>query len=86
MHSASDRLGELWLASKIASTSRVDMTVWASRQDVCDQARQRHADLVHALGEWNLELGSFRVLHGRRPAAASDDEPPPGGRLVDLRA
>lgn len=86
MHSVSDRLGELWLASKIASTLRVDMTVWASRQDVCDQARHRHADLVQALGEWKLELSGFRVVHGRRPAAAPDDEPPPGGRLVDLQA
>jgi len=86
MHSVSDRLGELWLASKITSTLRVDMTVWASRHDVCDQARHRHADLVQALGEWKLELSGFRVVHGRRPAAAPDDEPPPGGRLVDLRA
>jgi hypothetical protein len=83
---ASDSLGELWLASRVSETHGVEVTVWASRQDTCARAAERGSELASLLSAWQIELAGFRVVHGRRPSDEAQPRDLPDGRFVDISA
>ncbi len=86
LHTRSRELGEVWLQTRIAQQTQVQMTMWALQEDVVLQARAASGDLRDAMEDAGLSLLSLQVVHGAR---TQDDGPalPDGtGRLVDIQA
>lgn len=86
VHSRSQDLGEIWLKTQLPGLDRVDLTMWAVRENVAAQAQARSGELVAQLSESGLVLQSFQVIHGSRPQAGQDWVPSGRGLVIDVRA
>jgi hypothetical protein len=86
VHSRSQDIGEVWLKTQLHVLDRVDLTMWALREGVVEQARARSAELGTQLSEAGLAMQSFQVIHGRRPVGTADWVPSGRGLVVDIRA
>ncbi len=86
VHSRNQELGEVWLKTQLHGLDRVDLTMWALREGVADQARARSGELGAQLAEAGLAMQSFQVIHGARPQSAGDWVPSGRGMVVDIRA
>jgi hypothetical protein len=86
VHSRSQDIGEVWLKTQLHGLDRVDLTMWALREGVVEQARARSAELGTQLSEAGLAMQSFQVIHGPRPVGAADWVPSGRGLVVDIRA
>lgn len=85
LYTQSPSLGELWLQSQISNLSRVDLVMWADRQDIAQQAQARSASLAEELDSVGLQLGQLQIIHGRRPQSAEPEwSPPASGSMVDV--
>ena len=86
IHSQSRLLGEVWLHTLIKAGQQVELTMWALREDVAQQARSHATELVLELGAAGLELQQFQIYNSPRPG--SDQARPPAGRglVVDALA
>ena len=85
LHTQSPLLGDLWLQSQITDLSRVDLVMWADRQDVARQAQARSASLAEELDSVGLQLGQLQIIHGRRPQSTEPEwSPPDSGSMVDV--
>jgi len=85
LHTQSPVLGDLWLSSLITDLSRVDLVMWADRQDVARQAQARSASLAEELDSAGLRLGQLQIIHGRRPQSTEPPwSPPAHGSMVDV--
>jgi len=95
MHTDSPSLGEVWLKTTISEatsaaqtpTSKIDLTMWAMRSDVVNQARLTAAELTDELENAGLIMGSFQVFHAPRPDGQPQRRPADDhGVLVDTPA
>ena len=86
VHSRSQDIGEVWLKTQLHGLDRVDLTMWALREGVVEQARARSAELGTQLSEAGLAMQSFQVIHGPRPLGTADWVPSGRGLVVDIRA
>jgi hypothetical protein len=86
VHSNNQALGEIWLKTQLQGLDRVELTMWAMREGVVQQARERSAELGTQLAEAGLSMQSFQVIHGARPAAGAEWVPSGRGLVVDIRA
>jgi len=85
LYTQSPSLGDLWLQSLITDLARVDLVMWADRQDVAQRAQNRSASLAEELDSAGLALGSLQIIHGRRPESTQSEwSPPHSGSMVDV--
>jgi hypothetical protein len=86
VHSKSDDLGEVWLKTQLHGLERVELTMWALREGVVEQARQRSGELGAQLAQAGLAMHSLQVIHGARPQGSADWVPSGRGLVIDIRA
>ncbi len=86
MHTQSRVLGEVWLKTTISDNAKVDLTMWALKEEVAAQARFNASELTYELESAGLVMGSFQVYNAARPDAKVDRPPPPHGALIDTQA
>ena len=86
IHSQSRLLGEVWLHTLIKAGHQVELTMWALREDVAQQARSHSTELVLELGAAGLELQQFQIYNSPRPASDQSRPPPQRGLVVDALA
>lgn len=86
MHTKSRVLGEVWLKTTITDNAQVDLTMWALKTDIAEQARFNASELTYELENAGLVLTRFQVFNAARPSAQDNRQPPPHGALVDTQA
>jgi hypothetical protein len=86
MHTQSRALGEVWLKTSITENSQVDLTMWALKPEVAEQARFNASELTYELENAGLVMGSFQVYNAARPDATTERPLPDHGALVDTQA
>lgn len=85
LHTNSPELGDLWLQSQISGLSKVDLVMWADREDVARRAQARSASLAEELDSAGLQMTRLQVIHGRRPDSVEEARrPPQSGSMVDV--
>lgn len=86
VHTQSQALGELWLRTTLHGLDRLDLMLWAVRQEVAQLARARGPELGELLSQAGLQMQSLQVVHGARPASPPEWVPSGRGLVVDLAA
>jgi hypothetical protein len=86
VHASSQDLGPVWLRTQLFQKEQVEMTMWAVQQDVVAQAKAKAPELGTLLSEAGLQMRSFQVFQGQRPAQPSDWVPSGRGMVVDVVA
>ena len=86
IHSQSLLLGEVWLHTLIKARHQVELTMWALREEVAQQARLHATELVLELGAAGLELQQFQIYNAPRPGSDLVRTPPDRGLVVDALA
>jgi hypothetical protein len=79
-------LGEVWLHTLIKAGHQVELTMWALREDVAQQARAHSTELVMELGAAGLELQQFQIYNSPRPGTDLTRPAPQRGLVVDALA
>ncbi|MEY4662231.1 MAG: hypothetical protein RLZZ239_704 [Pseudomonadota bacterium] len=86
VHASSQDLGPVWLRTQLFQKEQVEMTMWAVQQDVVTQAKAKAPELSALLSDAGLNMRSFQVFQGQRPALPSDWVPSGRGMVVDVVA
>ena len=86
IHSQSRLLGEVWLHTLIKAGHQVELTMWALREEVAQQARTHATELVMELGAAGLELQQFQIYNSPRPGTDTARPAPQRGLVVDALA
>ena len=86
IHSQSRLLGEVWLHTLIKAGHQVELTMWALREEVAQQARAHSTELVMELGAAGLELQQFQIYNSPRPGTDLARPAPQRGLVVDALA
>lgn len=86
IHSQSRLLGEVWLHTLIKAGHQVELTMWALREEVAQQARTHATELVMELGAAGLELQQFQIYNSPRPGTDAARPAPQRGLVVDALA
>ena len=86
IHSQSRLLGEVWLHTLIKAGHQVELTMWALREEVAQQARAHATELVMELGAAGLELQQFQIYNSPRPGTDPTRPAPQSGLVVDALA
>ena len=86
VHSKTEDLGPVWLKTQLMNAQQIELTMWAEQAAVVAQARSRSYLLGEELRAAGLNMRSFNVVHGARPAEASDWAPSGRGLVVDVSA
>jgi hypothetical protein len=87
MHTDSPVLGEIWLKSSISEqVNQVDLTMWALRSDVAQQASERFPELVYEIEHCGLRMGNFQVFNAPRPSIEVRSDGPDQGGVIDAKA
>jgi hypothetical protein len=86
VHSKTEDLGPVWLKTQLMNAQQIELTMWAEQAGVVAQARSRSYLLGDELRAAGLNMRSFNVVHGARPAEASDWAPSGRGLVVDVSA
>ncbi len=86
VHSRSELFGPVWLKTQLEGSQQIDLTMWAEKGDVASAARQRASELGRQLHEAGLNMRTFKIVHGARPAAPADFVPTGRGLVVDMSA
>jgi len=86
MHTDSLVLGEMWLKTSISNGKQVDLTMWATREDVAQQAQSSASELTDELESAGLTMGSFQVFNAPRPVMQMEPDSLAHGALVDTKA
>jgi hypothetical protein len=86
VHSKTEDLGPVWLKTQLMNAQQIELTMWAEQAAVVGQARSRSYLLGDELRAAGLNMRSFNVVHGARPAEASTWAPSGRGLVVDVSA
>jgi hypothetical protein len=86
IHSKSDELGPIWLKTQLMNAQQIELTMWAEKESVVVQARNRAYLLGDELSAAGLNMRSFNVVHGIRPTEPSNWTPSGRGLVVDVSA
>jgi hypothetical protein len=70
----------------IKARHQVELTMWALREEVAQQARVHATELVLELGAAGLELQQFQIYNAPRPGSDLVRTPPDRGLVVDALA
>lgn len=86
LHTQSVHLGELWLLSAHRG-QRLELTVWAAREDTARRAREMAPRLSGELAHSGLEVTALQVIHGLRPEQRPGEKIAvrSAGRLLDIQ-
>ncbi len=80
-------LGHLWLRSRISQGNQLELIMWAEEREVADMASSQAGKLRQLLREADIQVTSFQVYHGAKPAEeVPGHDRQPTGRLVDIRS
>lgn len=72
LHTESPELGDVWLKSKLLGNDNLEMTMWAPRTDVANNASEMRSELEYELNKFGLNLDSFSIMNAQRPMDASN--------------
>jgi hypothetical protein len=86
VHSKTEDLGPVWLKTQLMNAQQIELTMWAEKGAVVEVARSRSYLLGDELRAAGLNMRSFNVVHGARPAEKSDWTPSGRGLVVDVSA
>ena len=86
VHSKTEDLGPVWLKTQLMNEQQIELTMWAEKGTVVEVARSRSYLLGDELRAAGLNMRSFNVVHGARPAEKSDWTPSGRGLVVDVSA
>jgi hypothetical protein len=86
VHSKTEDLGPVWLKTQLMNAQQIELTMWAEQAFVVAQARSRASLLGDELRDAGLNMRSFNVVHGSRPAEPSNWAPSGRGLVVDVSA
>lgn len=86
VHSKTEDLGPVWLKTQLMNAQQIELTMWAEQAFVVEQARSRSYLLGDELREAGLNMRSFNVVHGSRPAEPTNWTPSGRGLVVDVSA
>jgi hypothetical protein len=86
IHSKSDDLGPVWLKTQLMNAQQIELTMWAENELLVTQARSRSYLLGDDLRAAGLNMRTFNVIHGARPAEVNDWAPSGRGLVVDVSA
>ena len=86
LYSQSDEWGELWLRTRVFSEGKIEVAMWAAREDIFISAQERVGQLRETITQAGLELKDLQLFYGRRPAAATDISPTGAAEHIDLEA
>jgi hypothetical protein len=86
VHSKTEDLGPVWLKTQLMNAQQIELTMWAEQGNVVEMARSRSYLLGDELRAAGLNMRSFNVVHGARPAEKSDWTPSGRGLVVDVSA
>lgn len=86
LHTRSRDLGDVWLHTRISDETQVQMTMWATQEDVVLRARAAVNELGDAMDDAGLVLLGLQVVHGARTTDGTDRLADGAGRLVDVQA
>jgi hypothetical protein len=86
VHSKTEDLGPVWLKTQLMNAQQIELTMWAEKGTVVEVARSRSYLLGDELRAAGLNMRSFNVVHGARPAEKSDWTPSGRGLVVDVSA
>ncbi|MEY2946680.1 MAG: hypothetical protein RL084_77 [Pseudomonadota bacterium] len=86
VHSKTEDLGPVWLKTQLMNAQQIELTMWAEQSNVVEMARSRSYLLGDELRAAGLNMRSFNVVHGARPAEKSDWTPSGRGLVVDVSA
>lgn len=78
-------LGAIWLRTRITDTSKLDLTMWAMREDVVQLAQHHASTLRQQLRQAGLSLQSLHILQGQAPAQNAEPRAAVPGQVVDVR-
>jgi hypothetical protein len=84
VHSESETLGPIWLKTELHAKDRIDLTMWANRPEVLENAKNGTDQLIQILLDAGLIVGNLQVLPGPRPAVSEDFVPSGRGLVVDV--
>ncbi|MEC9248374.1 MAG: hypothetical protein VX986_05085 [Pseudomonadota bacterium] len=82
LHTKSEQIGEVWLKTSLLSESNVDMTMWAVRGEVAENAKLIGSELEYELQNFGLSLDNLTVLNAARPIG--DTGQGGAGNVVDV--
>lgn len=82
LHTESPELGDVWLKSKLLANDNLEMTMWAPRTEVANNAIEMKSELQYELNKFGLNLDSFSVMNAQRPSDTSN--PTNLGEVVDI--
>jgi hypothetical protein len=86
IHSKSEDLGPVWLKTQLMNAQQIELTMWAEKESVVTEARSRAYLLSDELSAAGLNMRSFNVFQGARPAEPSSWVPSGRGLVVDVSA
>ena len=67
IHSNSDDIGEVWLKTSVTNKTKVDLMMWAVKEDIAEIAKSTADELKRELESAGLTMISFTVFNSRRP-------------------
>ncbi len=67
IHSDSDDIGEVWLKTSVTNKTKVDLMMWAVKEDIAELAKSSADELKRELESAGLTMISFTVFNSRRP-------------------
>lgn len=77
-------LGPIWLRTRILDTSKLDMTMWAVRDDVVALAKSQSQNLRQQLSQAGLQLISLKILQGQAPTFDPGMNAQGPGQVLDV--
>ena len=83
LHTDSEKLGEIWLKSKLLSDAEVEMTMWAVRESVASDAKFLSSELEYELKNFGLRMKGMTILNASRPEKESNSSNP--GEVFDIK-
>ncbi len=67
IHSNSEDIGEVWLKTSVINRTKVDLMMWAVKENVAKLAKETAGDLKTELESAGLTMTSFTVFNSPRP-------------------
>lgn len=85
LHTRNQDLGEIWLQTRITHGKRIDLVMWARREQTALAAQSRSGQLASTLRDAGLEVTRLQVIHGIRESEATPWVAPEAGSMVDIK-
>ena len=67
IHSDTEEIGEVWLKTSVSNRTKVDLMMWAVKENIAKLAEESSLELKKDLEDAGLTMSSFTVFNSRRP-------------------